>query len=127
MPDLSVFDSAGVARTIKALEVGGKLIEVTTKAAASTSATTAVPVNVAAVDLLAANADRLPGTKGINTSTTRTLTLSYGTGTPSDTHFYTKLVPGEEWEMPDLFSGVIRGIWDGADAAGYFVVTELTP
>lgn len=127
MANLTVFDASAVVRTIKALDIGGTLVEVTTPLFATSSATAAVACSVTAVDLLASNANRMPGTKIINTSLTRTLTVGYGSGTPSATSFYTKLVPGEEWEMPGLFTGLIRGIWDGADAAGYAVVTELTP
>lgn len=40
--------------------------------------------------------------------------------------FTVKLVPGAYYEVPFNYTGIVQGIWDAADAAGFAAVVEMT-
>ena len=83
---------------------------------------TAVNASVTAVDLLAANSTRRSASI-FNTATTR-LYLKCGTGA-SLTSFAAYVEPGGYYEVPTAYTGLITGIWAGADASGRAMITEF--
>lgn len=95
----------------------------------ATGTTTRVPVNVANVTLLAANALRRGATIFNNTAVATNLfvklgaTANIGAGTES---FTVRLAPNAYLEVPGGYTGQIDGIWDVADANGEALITELT-
>jgi hypothetical protein len=94
---------------------------------ASTSAVTRVATNVANVTLKALNAARI-GLCIQNNSTTNLFlklgaTAAIGAGVES---FTVRMVPNAYYEVPYGYTGIVDGIWDGADATGEALVTELT-
>ncbi len=94
---------------------------------ASTSAIARVATNVANVLLLALNAGRIGAAFQNNSTTNLFLKLgavaNIGAGVES---FTVRMVPNAYYEVLGGYTGVIDGIWDGADATGEVLVTELT-
>lgn len=98
----------------------------------TTANVTRVSVNVAAVTLLASNANRVSAFI-TNYSATATLYVKAGAGpviTPGAESFTGVVKPGQsKFFKTDLheYSGIITGIWDIADASGAALVTEVLP
>jgi len=90
----------------------------------ASSALTAVPVSVTSVVLLAANAARRQFT--IFNSSSKLLSIAFA-ATASATAFTTQLPSGGLYESPaDGYTGVVSGIWAGADATKSAHITEIT-
>ncbi len=106
---------------------GGVTLTAPGPGAAGTSDVTRVAANVASVTLKAANAGRIGLCVQNNATTNLFLKLGagavIGAGVESAT---AKLVPGAYFETPFGYTGIVDGIWDGADANGEALVTELT-
>lgn len=88
------------------------------------AAVTSQATATAAVDAVAANANR----RGliIENDSTAKLRIKYGSGAAAGS-FTVSLKSGGYWEMPlPIYTGVISMIWDVADAGGKAVITELT-
>lgn len=94
---------------------------------AGTSAVTRVPTAIINTTLLAANADRIGATFQNNSVTNLFLKLGATAGIGAGTESFTvRIVPNAYYEVPFGYTGIIDGIWDGADATGEVLVTELT-
>lgn len=92
----------------------------------STATATRVATSIVSVTIRAAAPASLGGT--VWNGATTNLYLRLGTPaiiTPGSERFSVKLVPGAYYEIPFGWIGVITGIWDGADAAGYAAVEDL--
>lgn len=90
-------------------------------ARAGTAAVTRVPSSVDAVQILAANPDRLRLL--VYNESTQTLYLKYGSGA-SSTSYTVQLASGDYFECPGRYTGLVTGAWAGANGAA--MVTELT-
>jgi hypothetical protein len=88
------------------------------------SAATRSSVAGAAADtlILAANTARIAAT--VHNDSTALLYLGLGTTAASTSNFTVKMQPDAYYEVPQQFTGQIRGIW--ASATGNARVTELT-
>jgi len=91
---------------------------------ASAAARTLVNDNAAAVELLAANANR-KGAYLLNTSSA-ILYVGLGTVDPSASDFTEQLVQWQAWRVPDCYTGQIKGIWASDPNDGGARVTELS-
>lgn len=103
--------------------------EVTTgSGAAATSVVTRQAVSIVNVTLKAANVNR-KGLAVYNNSAVSNLFLKLGAtadiGGGAES-FTARLVPNALYEVPFGYTGIVDGIWDGADANGEALVTELT-
>lgn len=97
----------------------------TEEVAPTTAATSSVAVNIADVQLLAANAARL-GATVFNDSMLSTLYVKFGAAA-SLTSFKVAILPGGFYELPfPVYTGQIRGIWSVADASGAARISEET-
>jgi len=104
-------------------EVGAGVTVPVSAPSANTSATSDVPDSTSTVTLLAANANRL-GAFVYNASG-GILYAKLGSGaTLAD--WTKKVFPDELWTVPEVWRGIITGIWD-VDTGGSAKVTELTP
>jgi hypothetical protein len=98
---------------------------------ATASAVTRVPVNVANVTLKALNASRKALTI-YNNSATANLFVKLGAGAAIGVgaeSFTIRMVPLSYYEVPGpngLYTGIVDGIWDAADAGGEALITETT-
>ena len=105
----------------------GELRTSTSPTIVSTPTRTDVAAAVADTAILAANADRLPGSRVTNDSTA-ILYLVLGSGAASATNFTVAIdgkttVPGS-FELPTGYTGAVRGYW--ASATGNARITELS-
>lgn len=90
---------------------------------------TRTAANIAAVTLLAANANRVSAGFYNNATTNLALKLgatpNIGAGTES---FTAILLPGGFFRIgPGEYSGIVTGIWYGADANGECLASEVIP
>jgi hypothetical protein len=88
----------------------------------STATVSNVNVSTSAVTLKASNGSR----KGliIYNDSTQALRVKYGSGAAAAS-FTVKLAAQGYWEMPrKIYTGIVTGIWEGADASGAARVTE---
>lgn len=93
----------------------------------ATPVVTRVPTNVAAVTLKAANTARISLT--LFNNSTANMFFKYGAGasiTPG-AESYTVEVPAGKGYFINDYNGLVSAIWDGADASGECLVTEVTP
>lgn len=94
---------------------------------ASTSVVARVATNVANVTLQAVNAGRIGWAIQNNATTNLFVKLGAGANIGAGTESFTvRMVPNAYYELPFGYTGIIDGIWDGADATGEALVTELT-
>jgi hypothetical protein len=93
-------------------------------AMAGTATRTAVNDSAAAVELLAANANR-KAAYILNTSSA-VLYVGLGTVDPSASDFTEQVLQWASWRVPDCFTGQIKGIWASDPNDGVARVTELT-
>jgi hypothetical protein len=82
---------------------------------------TSVTANTASVTLLAANSSR-KGAVIFNNS--QDVLFAKCGATASSSSFTAKLFPGDTWEVPFGYTGIIDGIW--LAASGTAVITEFT-
>ena len=112
----------------QAVDVVGPVAVTPGPGTAGTSAVTRVATAVVNTLLLAANAARIGPAMFQNNSTANLFlklgaVAAIGAGVES---FTVRMVPNAYYEVPGGYTGIIDGIWDGADATGEVLVTELT-
>ncbi|KPM56273.1 hypothetical protein CcI49_03305 [Frankia sp. CcI49] len=83
--------------------------------AASTGTHTNVAASASAVTVLAANTARIGA--AITNESTATLYLRVGAGTVTATSYTVALGPGDYYELPARYTGIVSGIWSAADGA----------
>lgn len=88
----------------------------------ATSAVTSVNDSASNQTLLASNANRLGAT--VTNDSTQILYVKLG-ATATATSYTVRMLPGDYYEVPFGYTGIIDGIW-AADASGAARVTELT-
>lgn len=89
---------------------------------------TAYPVTTAIsgagpATILAANTDRLEAFIEFSLGGTGILYIKLGTS-PTSTDKSKTLLPGEEWRIPDSYTGIVTATWS-AGATGSYSVTEV--
>lgn len=106
---------------------GGSLPVAPGAGLAATSTVTRVATAVINTTLLASNTARIGATIHNNSTTNLFIklgaTAAIGAGVES---FTTRVVPNAYYEVPFGYTGIIDGIWDGADANGEALMDELT-
>lgn len=107
--------------TLPALPAGTNVIGSVTQAPSTTATLTNVSASASSVTLLASNSGRLHAQLWNDSASV--LYLKYGS-TASATSCIAAVDPGERWEMPYRYTGIITGIW--VSATGTARVTEST-
>jgi hypothetical protein len=88
---------------------------------ASTATLANITAATSSTTILASNTSRLHVV--LHNDSLATLDLKYGSSASATSYTY-ELQPGDHWEMPYLYTGIITGIWTSVDGAAR--VTELT-
>ena len=93
-------------------------------AMAGTATRTLVADTAVAVTVLAANANR-KGAYLLNTSSA-ILYVGLGAVDPTATDFTEQLLQWQSWRVPDVYTGIIKGLWASDPNDGVARVTELS-
>jgi hypothetical protein len=116
-------DDAKVATDLPGDATNGLDVDITRTPKSSSAALSNFSVSTSSATAQAANTSRKKLII-VNDSEIATLKVKYG-ATASATSFTHRVAPGETL-VEDMYTGIVDGIWDQADAAGAARVTELT-
>lgn len=107
------------------LDTAGNLRVLATPSPSTTGTITHVSSSVTSVTLLAANTARKGATIYNNAGSGNLLYIALASSSNTTNAYTIKLWPGNYWELPILYNGIITGIWTTA-SSNLAIITELT-